>query len=170
MVVFGCSQNTTSDPSEAAIANQTGATQKFRTSAQAESSNGSSLEAYQRGTLGGHAGPLGDVRFDFDRHDLSPSMRDMLNKVHAAWLKAHPQTSLEVEGHGDDRGTSEYNLALGAKRAENVKRYLMDLGVAANRMSTVSYGEELQLCKEANESCWAKNRRAHFVVKNSPTN
>jgi K+-sensing histidine kinase KdpD len=79
------------------------------------------------------------------------------------------KVGIEIEGHCDDRGSNEYNLALGAKRAESVKRYLIDLGISPNRLSTISYGEELPMCKERNESCWAKNRRAHFVVRAAPT-
>jgi len=87
-----------------------------------------------------------------------------------AWLKANPQVRVEIEGHCDERGTNEYNLALGIKRANSVKRYLVDLGISAGRLSAVSYGEELPLCKEQNEICWAKNRRAHFAIKTTPTN
>ena len=83
--------------------------------------------------------------------------------------KANPQSRVEVEGHCDERGTNEYNLALGARRAESAKRYLIDLGISPSALSTISYGEELPLCKEQNEACWAKNRRAHFVVKAGPT-
>jgi peptidoglycan-associated lipoprotein len=89
---------------------------------------------------------------------------------HRNWLKTNPQITAEVEGHRDERGTNDNNLALGAKRAESVKRYLIDRGIAAERISTISYGEELPLCKEPGEVCWAKNRRAHFVVKNLPAN
>ncbi|MBI2232224.1 MAG: OmpA family protein [Deltaproteobacteria bacterium] len=95
-------------------------------------------------------------------------MRDIL-KGHAAWLKANAQVGVEIEGHCDERGNNEYNLALGAKRAESVKRYLIDLGISPDRLSTISYGEELPMCKEQNEACWAKDRRAHFVVRAGPT-
>jgi len=129
-----------------------------------------SLEALQKGTLGKGAdeGPLRDVNFDFDRYELRPDMREIL-KGQVTWLKANPQVRVEVEGHCDERGTSEYNLALGAKRAESVKRYLIDLGISPDRFSTVSYGEELPTCREETEACWAKNRRAHFVVRATPT-
>jgi len=130
----------------------------------------SSLEALQKRTLGKGAdeGPLRDVHFDFDRYDPSTGAREIL-KGHAAWLKANPRATAQIEGHCDERGTNEYNLALGAKRAESVKRYLIDLGISACALSTTSYGEEIPLCKEQNEACWAKNRRAHFVVKTSLT-
>src|SRR2546427_11342726 len=79
-------------------------------------------------------------------------------------MKDQAQSKAEVEGHCDERGTVEYNLALGAKRARAAKDYLSALGVSADRLTTISYGEELPLCHEHNEECWARNRRAHFVV------
>jgi len=167
---MGCSQETASKP-QAATAPQKVETKKEPSKAiPAKPSQTSSLEALQKGTLGkgADAGPLRDVNFDFDRYDISPDMREIL-KGHATWLKANPQVRIEVEGHCDERGTNEYNLALGAKRAESVKRYLIDLGISPDRLSTISYGEELPTCKEQNESCWAKNRRAHFVVRGVPT-
>lgn len=126
----------------------------------------SSLEAYQRETLGKEAelGPLRDVNFDFDRYDLRPDAREILKK-HATWLKANPQARVQIEGHCDERGTNEYNLALGAKRAESVKLFLVALGISPGRLSTISYGEELPLCKEQNEACWGRNRRAHFIIR-----
>jgi peptidoglycan-associated lipoprotein len=168
--IVGCSQETASKPPETTVAQKAGATKKSATSAPSKPSQASSLEAHQKGTLGkgAEAGPLRDVNFDFDRYDLRPEAREIL-KGHATWLKANPQARVEVEGHCDDRGTNEYNLALGAKRAESAKRYLIDLGIARNRLSTNSYGEELPLCKEQNETCRAMNRRAHFVVKLTPT-
>jgi peptidoglycan-associated lipoprotein len=167
LAIGGCSQNTASDSPDMAMGQQAPGTQKFLTSAQSHSSQASSLEAHQEGTSGNSSGPLRDIHFDFDRYDLSPDTKETL-KHHASWLKSNPQVTIEVEGHGDDRGTNEYNLALGAKRAQNVKRYLVDLGVADKRMSTISYGEELPLCKEQSETCWAMNRRAHFVVRSAP--
>lgn len=130
----------------------------------------SSLEAYQKGILGkeGARGALKDVHFDFDRYDLRVDAQAIL-KAAAGWLKANSSVRVEIEGHADERGTNEYNLALGAKRAESVKRYLIDLGVPAGRFSTITYGEELPICKERSEDCWAKNRRAHFAMKTAPT-
>ena len=168
---IGCSQQAPSKPLETTTGPQkTEATRKLATSAPSKPSQVSSLEALQKGTLGKGAkeGPLRDVTFDFDRYDVRPDMRDIL-KGHAAWLKANPQVRVEIEGHCDERGTNEYNLALGAKRADSVKRYLIDLGISPDRLSTISYGEELPTCKEQNEACWAKNRRAHFVVRAAPT-
>ncbi|HWO42706.1 MAG TPA: peptidoglycan-associated lipoprotein Pal [Candidatus Eisenbacteria bacterium] len=107
--------------------------------------------------------PLKDVFFDFDRYDLRPDARDIL-KANADWLKKNPSARVEIEGHCDDRGTNEYNLALGAKRSQAVKEYLVTLGIATDRLSTISYGEEIPVCKEPTEECRAKNRRARFVV------
>jgi peptidoglycan-associated lipoprotein len=107
--------------------------------------------------------PLKDVLFGFDRYDLSAEARAVL-RANAEWLKNNPAVRVEIEGHCDERGTSEYNLALGAKRAQAAREYLATLGVAANRLSTTSFGEEIPLCKEVNEGCWKQNRRARFVI------
>lgn len=165
---IGCSQQTASKAQETTLP-QNVAAKQVPPKTTATKTQDSSLEALQKGTLGKGAeeGPLRDVHFDFDRYDLRPDIREVL-KGHATWLKANPQVKVQVEGHCDERGTNEYNLALGAKRAESVKRYLIDLGISADRLSTISYGEELPLCKEQNEDCWARNRRAHFVVRAAP--
>lgn len=110
-------------------------------------------------------GPLQDVRFAYDSFDLSSEAREAL-QANASWLQSNAQAKVEVEGHCDDRGTAEYNLALGAKRAKTARDYLVTLGIADERLSTISYGEELPLCREADESCWQQNRRAHFLVLN----
>ena len=108
--------------------------------------------------------PLKDVYFDFDRYDLKGDARDIL-RANAGWLKSNPAARTEIEGHCDDRGTNEYNLALGAKRAQAAKDYLVTLGISAERLSTISYGSEVPVCKEQNESCWRQNRRARFVMR-----
>ncbi len=92
--------------------------------------------------------------------------RGLSLKAAADWLKKNSTARIEVEGHCDDRGTNEYNLALGAKRAQTAKDYLETLGVAAGRLSTTSYGEEIPVCREHSESCWSKNRRDRFVALN----
>lgn len=126
---------------------------------------GGSLLDKQRGRTGAEeSGPLKDVRFDYNSAELHEDARATL-RDNAAWLQANMGASVEIEGHCDDRGTVEYNLALGAKRARTVKDYLGALGVADQRMTTISYGEELPLCFEQNEECWQRNRRAHFVVR-----
>jgi peptidoglycan-associated lipoprotein len=85
-------------------------------------------------------------------------------RSNADWLKSNPSARIEVEGHCDERGTSEYNLALGAKRSQTAKDYLVSLGISPERISTISYGEEIPACAEPNENCWRQNRRARFVV------
>jgi peptidoglycan-associated lipoprotein len=83
---------------------------------------------------------------------------------HAAWLRENSGITATIEGHTDERGTNEYNLALGDRRADSAKAFLVDLGIASSRLTTISYGEERPLCTQQNEECWAKNRRAHFVI------
>lgn len=108
-------------------------------------------------------GLVDDVYFAFDKADLKDEARQQLQQ-NASWLKANPSYELTVEGHCDERGTNEYNLALGERRANAAKEYLVSLGVAADRINTISYGEERPTCTESTESCWQDNRRAHFVV------
>lgn len=122
----------------------------------------SSLEALRKGEAPA-PGPLKDVGFNFDSAALSDAARATL-RANADWLKANPAARVQIEGHCDERGTAEYNMALGAKRAQSAMDYLVTLGIAANRLSTISYGEEIPVCKESNEACWVKNRRARFVV------
>ena len=124
-----------------------------------------SLDALRKGesSATAAAGPLKDVFFDFDRYDLKPDARDTL-KTNADWLKRNPSARIEIEGHCDERGTNEYNLALGAKRAQTAKDYLVTLGITSERLSTISYGEEIPVCREQTDSCWQQNRRARFVV------
>jgi peptidoglycan-associated lipoprotein len=108
-------------------------------------------------------GLLGDVYFDFDKSDLREDSRARLAR-NAEWLRAHPEFELTIEGHCDERGTNEYNLALGERRAASAKDYLGSLGVAGTRLRTLSYGEERGQCSDSSEACWSRNRRAHFVV------
>ena len=125
----------------------------------------SSLSQMQKGTLGGgENGPLTDIHFGYNTYNIEPQDGSIL-KGNASWLEAHPQTRVQVEGHCDERGSEEYNIALGAKRAQAAKDYLVTLGVDGSRISTISYGKELPLCTEHDESCWAQNRRDHFVVQ-----
>ena len=109
-------------------------------------------------------GLLGDIFFDYDRAELKPEARERLAK-NAQWLTANPQFLLTLEGHCDERGTNEYNLALGERRAKSAMNYLVSQGVQASRITIISYGEERPQCTEHSEACWAKNRRAHFLVK-----
>jgi peptidoglycan-associated lipoprotein len=106
---------------------------------------------------------LQDVLFDYDKYDIKPDARPILDSV-ASLLNEEPRLNVVIEGHCDERGTNEYNLALGERRARSVKNYLVSLGVSPSRLITITYGEEKPLCTEKSESCWKKNRRAHFVV------
>jgi peptidoglycan-associated lipoprotein len=105
-----------------------------------------------------------DINFDFDKYEIRPVDTKILD-ANAAWLKSNPRSLLLIEGHTDERGTPEYNLALGERRAKAAMGYLVALGIQANRISIISYGQEQGLCKERSESCWARNRRDHFLVK-----
>lgn len=106
---------------------------------------------------------LKDVYFEFDKSDITPQAIASLNK-NAEWLKANPKVKILVEGHCDERGTIEYNLALGQKRATSVRNYLISLGIKAERINSISYGEEKPLDPAHNEEAWARNRRAHTVL------
>ena len=167
----GCS--TTKPPEPQTMAQPQKASQRAEPGkrlAKAPVSQRSSMEQMQQGKRVGTppSSPLHDVYFDFDRYDLRPDARATL-KANAEWLKQNPSSTVQIEGHCDDRGTSEYNLALGAKRAQAAKDYLTTLGVPVQRLSTISYGEELPVCKEQTEECWQKNRHDRFVIKASPT-
>jgi peptidoglycan-associated lipoprotein len=104
-----------------------------------------------------------DAYFDFDKSDIRPDARSALTKT-TDFFKSYPQVRVVVEGHCDERGSTEYNLALGDRRAQAAKDFLVSLGVAADRMQTVSYGKERPFCNEHNEECWQQNRRGHFVM------
>jgi peptidoglycan-associated lipoprotein len=104
-----------------------------------------------------------DAYFDLDKADIRSDARAALAKS-ADFLRNYPQVKVVVEGHCDERGSTEYNLALGDRRAAAVKQYLVSLGIGADRVSTVSYGKEKPFCMDSNESCWQQNRRGHFVM------
>lgn len=106
---------------------------------------------------------LHDVHFDFDSSSLSDAAQSILT-LNAEWLNEHYSVKVEIEGHCDERGTEEYNLALGAKRAKAVYDYMVKAGVDASRMKTISYGASVPLDPGHNEEAWAKNRRGHFAV------
>jgi peptidoglycan-associated lipoprotein len=110
-------------------------------------------------------GMFNDILFDFDRYNVKDMYKPELKKV-SSWMMENPESKILVEGHTDERGTNEYNLALGDRRANSVKDYLVSLGVASSRIESISYGEEKPLCAESDEECRQKNRRAHFVVMN----
>jgi peptidoglycan-associated lipoprotein len=107
--------------------------------------------------------PLGDVFFDLDQSVIKDEGRSALS-TNAAWLKRWSNTRISIEGHCDERGTAEYNLGLGERRANAVKAYLVELGIPGDRITVVSKGKEAPFCMESNESCWQQNRRGHFVI------
>ncbi|MDH4231229.1 MAG: peptidoglycan-associated lipoprotein Pal [Nitrospirota bacterium] len=104
-----------------------------------------------------------DILFDYDKYDVKDSYKDEMMKV-SAYMTKNSSATLSIEGHCDERGTNEYNLALGDRRAKAVKDYLVSLGVPSARIETISYGEERPVCAEQSEDCWTKNRRAHIVI------
>jgi len=164
LLVGGCATEAAKKPevaagSAASAPSRTGAGKSDVSSRQTPA--GSSLDALREGKTPA-SGPLKEIYFDFDKYDLSSEARSIL-KANADWLRANPSVNLEIEGHCDERGTTEYNLALGAKRARSAMDYLVSLGVAPARIKTVSYGEELPSCKEKSEDCYRKNRRDRFV-------
>ncbi|QWR78659.1 OmpA family protein [Candidatus Magnetomonas plexicatena] len=104
-----------------------------------------------------------DVHFPYNKYDILDEDKASL-RLKTDWLLKHPSVTLIIEGHCDDRGSSEYNLALGDQRAMSVKNYMVSLGVPADRIDTMSLGKEKPICTEENESCWGMNRRAHFIL------
>jgi len=107
---------------------------------------------------------LKDIHFDFDKYDIRPGDAKTLDG-NAGWLKSNPNHLVLIEGHCDERGTNEYNLALGERRAKSTMNYLVSQGVQASRITIISYGEERPTCTQKTEECWAQNRRAHLLVK-----
>jgi peptidoglycan-associated lipoprotein len=120
-------------------------------------------EIFSRKSLDELTRELSDVYFDLDQSDIRDDARALLSKD-ADWLKKWTSTQITVEGHCDSRGSAEYNLALGSRRATAVKDYLVNLGVAAGRVTVVSKGKEQPFCSDENEACWQQNRRGHFLV------
>jgi peptidoglycan-associated lipoprotein len=104
------------------------------------------------------------IHFDFDKYVLTPQAMMILDEK-AAWLREHPDARVLIEGHCDERGSNEYNLALGDRRANSARDYLVKSGVDENRMTTISYGEEQALCMQSDESCWWRNRRSQFDIR-----
>lgn len=104
-----------------------------------------------------------DIHFEFDRYNILPADEPILGRI-ARWLEENERVGVLIEGHCDERGTNEYNMALGEQRALAARRYLVGLGIASERLSTISYGEERPLDPGSTEGAWALNRRAHFVV------
>ena len=106
---------------------------------------------------------LSDIHFAYDQYDLTEESKQVL-RTNAEWLNSNPAARIEIQGHCDERGTNNYNLGLGERRALSTKKFLTALGVDANRIFTISYGEEKPFCFDSNDACWSENRRAHFMV------
>jgi len=173
-LAFGCAPTATTKPVPDSSGNGAASAKSSDTARSGAGQNGgtkesdasaSSLKALQEGKppITPASSPLKDVFFDFDRYDLSADARGVL-RGNAEWLKTNPSARVDVEGHCDERGTNEYNLALGAKRAQAARDYLVSLGITPDRLTTTSYGEEIPVCQEHSESCWRHNRRARFVI------
>jgi peptidoglycan-associated lipoprotein len=174
-VALGCAPTATTKPppaasgTDSASANPSGAARsgdgQGGGTKESDVSSSGSLKALQEGKppITPASSPLKDAFFDFDRYDLSTDARAVL-RANADWLKSNSSVRVDIEGHCDERGTNEYNLALGAKRAQAARDYLVSLGIAPDRLSTTSYGEEIPVCQEHTEDCWRQNRRARFVV------
>jgi peptidoglycan-associated lipoprotein len=166
LIVFwltGCSSSGVRKPAVAPLSAQTS---KARLKPEVRKARApSSLEALREGKIPAtpKESPLKEIYFDFDRYDLTADARATL-KANSDWLKNNPSLRVEIEGHCDERGTAEYNLALGAKRAYAAKDYMVSLGIPADQLSTISYGEEVPVCRQHNEECWQKNRRDRFVA------
>ena len=109
-------------------------------------------------------GSLRDVHFDYDKYDVRPQDKPILEE-NANWLKSNPNALVLIEGHCDERGTNEYNLALGERRAKAARDYIVSVGIDGSRITLISYGKERPLCNEHTEACWGQNRRGHFLVK-----
>ncbi len=108
------------------------------------------------------------VSFNFDQYNIRHDYRSVLFR-NASWLKEHPEIFIKIVGHCDERGTEDYNLALGDRRANAAKDYLVSFGIESSRIKSISYGEERPVCKENNELCWSQNRRAEFLISISDT-
>jgi peptidoglycan-associated lipoprotein len=107
--------------------------------------------------------PLGDVMFDYDQSAIKEDQRALLQK-NADWMRRWTTTRVTIEGHADARGTNEYNLALGERRGNAVKDYLVSLGITADRMTVISKGEEAPVCADTSDACYQRNRRGHFII------
>jgi peptidoglycan-associated lipoprotein len=168
LIMIGCPKKTVmkEEPSvkkeeakaeaEAAKEKETKAKEQFEKSMVAAKTPGIEGEVFE-------SSMLKDIHFDFDRYNIRPADATIL-KENAALLNKYTNVKIQIEGHCDERGTVEYNLALGERRATSAKNYLVSLGVASVRISTISYGEEKPLDPGHNEEAWAKNRRAHTLV------
>lgn len=149
------------EQSDAAKAEEQAQAERERADAEARARE--EAEARERAAAEAVAG-LNSIYFDFDRSFVRDDAR-LVMKANAEWLKANPNAKVRIEGNCDERGTIEYNQALGQRRAAAAKKYLTDLGIASSRISLISYGKEKPACGDQTEDCWQKNRRADLVAK-----
>jgi len=169
LVATGCSSRPAYQPASASSSDTSGPSNASAGSSPTSGEGGDSRSGIPKEREIGKEDPrrpggyLRDITFDYDRAEINDSARAELSQ-NAGWLLENPTARILVEGHCDDRGTSQYNLALGEKRASTVKEYLGSAGVDGSRIEIVSYGKERPLDTRQNEEAWAKNRRAHFVV------
>ena len=168
--VFSESAMVSSEAKEEAVAKaQAEAAEKARVEAKAKAENEAEekakIEAEEEAKAGAiKAFQAEDIHFDLDRYDIKEGDREILKSL-AEWLLDNNNMKVEIEGHCDERGADEYNLALGDRRAHSVMQYMTMLGVTSERISATTYGEEKPLCTEPTEDCWWRNRRAHFSIQ-----
>jgi len=169
--VWGCPKKTevaSSPEGQAAAASaQTGESAQGNTAGNSNYSADKSQSAkagVRQETAGASSEGLQPVYFDFNKAFVRDDAKAVM-QANAAWLKAHPKAKIKIEGNCDERGTREYNQALGQRRAASAKKYLTDMGISGKRISLISYGKEKPICSESTEECWQKNRRDDFVVR-----
>jgi len=161
-VFWGCpkkAEETSAEPQKETAA----ASQPAQEKAAPEKAAPETKEAAQAEKAAAASAGLQPIYFDFDKSFVRNDAKGVM-KANAEWLKANPNVNVKIEGNCDERGTKEYNQALGQRRAASAKKYLTDMGISAKRISLISYGKEKPICTEATESCWQKNRRDDFVA------
>lgn len=168
LALWGCPKNTEIASSQDALtqsATEAEAVKQAeeRKAAEAAAKKQQEEEEAARERSAKEAEGLKPVHFDFDSANIREDAKSALT-ANAEWLKSHPAKKIRIEGNCDDRGTAEYNQALGQRRAQNAKKYLTNLGVSSARMALLSYGKEKPACTESTEECWQKNRRDDFVI------
>lgn len=171
MLVAGCQKRAVTRPEEKAPPSAKEQTETMKqqkgpekiTEQKVESIESKDLAATAAGEEKGKEGMFADILFDYDKYDVRESYKAEMQSVYS-WMTKNSSATLSIEGHCDERGTNEYNLALGDRRAKSVKDFLVSFGVPSSRMETISYGEEKPACNDQSEECWAKNRRAHLVI------
>jgi peptidoglycan-associated lipoprotein len=161
--LWGCPKKAqvTTKPEAAPAAKAEPATEQKAEPMKEESKPASKDETMERAASA--AAGLQSIYFDFDRSFVRDDAKATM-KANAEWLKANPKVKVKIEGNCDERGTKEYNQALGQRRAASAKKYLTDMGISANRISLISYGKEKPVCSESTEGCWQKNRRDDLIA------